>query len=66
MFSELRDAYAAKTPPLVKAIDVYLCCSVAIGLTMMFYCFVFAPIPYNSFLAAFFNSVGSYVLAGTT
>jgi oligosaccharyltransferase complex subunit epsilon len=65
MWTAIATQYAQKTSPAVKTIDAYLACTVVIGLTMMFYCFAFAPIPYNSFLASFLNSVGSFVLAGT-
>lgn len=65
MWSALVHQYSIKTTPSVKIIDTYLACTVVIGLTMMFYCFAFAPIPYNSFLGSFIHSVGSFVLAGT-
>ena len=65
MWTAIATQYVKATSPAVKTVDAYLVGTVVIGLTMMFYCFVFSPIPYNSFLASFLNSVGSFVLAGT-
>ena len=65
MWTAIATQYAKTTSPAVKTVDAYLAGTVVIGVTMMLYCFAFSPIPYNSFLASFLNSVGSFVLAGT-
>lgn len=56
--------YVAKTPRKLKLIDCYLAYILLTGVIQFLYCCMVGTFPFNSFLAGFISSVGSFVLAG--
>lgn len=61
----LLSAYMTNTPSFLKLIDAYLLCVMLTGIIQFVYVILAGTYPYNSFLAGFGASVGSFVLAGT-
>ncbi|KAI8070684.1 DAD/Ost2 [Gongronella butleri] len=55
--------YKKDTPLSLKLIDVYLVYIMATGIAQFIYMLLAGTFPYNSFLAGFISTVGSFVLA---
>lgn len=56
--------YKTHTPKRLKLIDVYLTYILITGIVLFVYCALVGTFPFNSFLAGFISTVGSFVLAG--
>ena len=64
VISKLYDDYKQTTPRKLKLIDAYLFCIVLTGVLQFVYCCLVGTFPFNAFLAGFFSTVSSFVLAG--
>jgi oligosaccharyltransferase complex subunit epsilon len=60
----LWQGYKTNTPQRLKIIDVYLVYVLLTGIVLFTYCTLVTTFPFNSFLAGFISTVGSFVLAG--
>lgn len=60
----LWQGYKNNTPQRLKIIDVYLVYVLLTGIVLFAYCALVTTFPFNSFLAGFISTVGSFVLAG--
>ena len=58
------DEYNVKTPQKLKIVDAYLAYIMFTGIAQFVYCCLVGTFPFNSFLAGFISSVGSFVLGG--
>lgn len=58
------DEYNLKTPQKLKIVDAYLAYIMFTGIVQFAYCCLVGTFPFNSFLAGFISSVGSFVLGG--
>eukprot|EP00123_Amoebidium_parasiticum_P019321 comp24550_c0_seq1/m.46770 comp24550_c0_seq1/g.46770 ORF comp24550_c0_seq1/g.46770 comp24550_c0_seq1/m.46770 type:complete len:128 (-) comp24550_c0_seq1:224-607(-) len=54
--------YLKETPGKIKAIDSFLAFCMFTGIFQFVYCIVVGPFPFNSFLAGFLSTVGTFVL----
>uniref|UniRef100_A0A914UWL5 Dolichyl-diphosphooligosaccharide--protein glycosyltransferase subunit DAD1 n=1 Tax=Plectus sambesii TaxID=2011161 RepID=A0A914UWL5_9BILA len=63
VLSKLHDDYCAQTPKKLKLIDAYLVYILLTGIAQFVYCCMVGTFPFNSFLAGFISTVGSFVLA---
>ncbi|RKO86630.1 DAD/Ost2 [Blyttiomyces helicus] len=63
LVQKLLTSYAKDTPQSLKLIDAYLVFIMLTGILQFVYVFIAGTYPYNSFLAGFIASVGSFVLA---
>lgn len=61
---KLHDEYQDKTLKKLKLIDAYLTYILLTGIMQFVYCLLVGTFPFNSFLAGFISTVGSFVLAG--
>jgi oligosaccharyltransferase complex subunit epsilon len=52
------------TPSKLKIIDAYMVFIMLTGIFQFVYCVIAGTYPFNSFLAGFISTVGSFVLAG--
>jgi len=59
----LWSGYKNNTPQRLKIIDVYLAYILITGIVLFAYCALVGTFPFNSFLAGFISTVGSFVLA---
>ncbi|EDO34913.1 predicted protein [Nematostella vectensis] len=57
------DEYSQTTPQRLKIVDAYLGYIMFTGIIQFTYCCLVGTFPFNSFLAGFISSVGSFVLA---
>jgi len=64
VLGDLYKDYSNRTPKRLKLVDVYLAYIMATGIIQFLYCLLVGTFPFNSFLAGFISSVGSFVLAG--
>ncbi|KAI9023317.1 DAD/Ost2 [Hyaloraphidium curvatum] len=55
--------YSQSTPNRLKAVDVYLVFLMITGAVQFLYCLLVGTYPFNSMLAGFISTVGSFVLA---
>ncbi|KAL1917032.1 uncharacterized protein VTP21DRAFT_5230 [Calcarisporiella thermophila] len=60
--SKLFSSYSRETPTSLKLIDVYLVFILLTGIFQFVYMLAVGTFPYNSFLAGFISTVGSFVL----
>jgi len=60
--TSLLQKYRADTPQRLKIIDVYLSYILLTGIIQFVYCALVGTFPFNSFLAGFLSTVGSFVL----
>lgn len=58
------DEYMQSTPKKLKIVDAYLLYVLLTGIVQFVYCCLVGTFPFNSFLAGFISSVGSFVLGG--
>ncbi|KAI8587817.1 Dolichyl-diphosphooligosaccharide-protein glycosyltransferase subunit dad1 [Geranomyces variabilis] len=63
LVKRLLNSYTANTPQSIKLIDAYLLFVMLTGIIQFVYVILAGTYPYNSFLAGFGASVGSFVLA---
>ncbi|KAL8608459.1 Dolichyl-diphosphooligosaccharide-protein glycosyltransferase subunit dad1 [Nucella lapillus] len=56
------DEYVQNTPQRLKLVDAYLFYIVLTGVIQFGYCCLVGTFPFNSFLAGFISTVGSFVL----
>jgi oligosaccharyltransferase complex subunit epsilon len=56
--------YRESTPGLLRLTDVYLAYILLTGVIQFVYCCLVGTFPFNSFLAGFISTVGSFVLTG--
>ncbi|PVD20760.1 hypothetical protein C0Q70_18921, partial [Pomacea canaliculata] len=56
------DEYMQSTPKKLKIVDAYLLYVLLTGIVQFVYCCLVGTFPFNSFLAGFISSVGSFVL----
>ncbi|RHZ89415.1 hypothetical protein Glove_14g47 [Diversispora epigaea] len=56
-------SYKKDTPQSLKFIDAYLFFILLSGIIQFVHCVIVGTFPYNSFLAGFISTVGSFVLA---
>ncbi|KAI8822215.1 oligosaccharyl transferase epsilon subunit [Fimicolochytrium jonesii] len=63
LIKRLLTSYRANTPQKLKLIDAYLLFVMLTGIVQFVYVLLAGTFPYNSFLAGFGASVGSFVLA---
>ena len=61
----LSSQYIEKTPTRLKLVDAFLAFVLATGILEFTYCVIAGSFPYNSFLAGFISTVGTFVLTGT-
>jgi len=57
------DEYMQSTPKKLKIIDAYLVYVLLTGIFQFVYCCLVGTFPFNSFLAGFISTVGSFILA---
>ncbi len=62
--SDLWKRYASETPERLKIVDAYLLYILLTGIAQFVYCCLVGTFPFNSFLAGFISTIGSFVLAG--
>jgi len=60
--NSLLHKYRADTPQRLKIIDIYLGYILLTGIIQFVYCVLVGTFPFNSFLAGFLSTVGSFVL----
>ena len=58
------DEYMQSTPKKLKIVDAYLFYVLLTGVIQFSYCCLVGTFPFNSFLAGFISTVGSFVLGG--
>lgn len=58
------DEYMQSTPKKLKIVDAYLFYVLLTGVIQFGYCCLVGTFPFNSFLAGFISTVGSFVLGG--
>ncbi|KAJ3054815.1 Dolichyl-diphosphooligosaccharide-protein glycosyltransferase subunit dad1 [Rhizophlyctis rosea] len=63
LISRLLSSYNKETPQSLKIIDAYLVFVMLTGIIQFVYVILAGTFPYNSFLAGFIASVGTFVLA---
>eukprot|EP00745_Piridium_sociabile_P026016 TRINITY_DN4122_c0_g1_i1.p1 TRINITY_DN4122_c0_g1~~TRINITY_DN4122_c0_g1_i1.p1 ORF type:complete len:114 (+),score=10.48 TRINITY_DN4122_c0_g1_i1:157-498(+) len=56
------DEYIQSTPQKLKLVDAYLFYILLTGVVQFGYCCLVGTFPFNSFLAGFISTVGSFVL----
>ncbi|XP_076470743.1 dolichyl-diphosphooligosaccharide--protein glycosyltransferase subunit DAD1-like [Babylonia areolata] len=56
------DEYMQSTPKRLKIVDAYLFYIMLTGIVQFGYCCLVGTFPFNSFLAGFISTVGSFVL----
>eukprot|EP00124_Ichthyophonus_hoferi_P002537 Ihof_evm9s176 gene=Ihof_evmTU9s176 len=56
------EAYKKSTSIKIKAIDAFLFCIMLTGIFQFVYCVAIGPYPFNSFLAGFLSTIGTFVL----
>jgi len=59
---EFRNNYSSTTPQLLKIIDVFLAYILFTGVIEFAYCCLVGTFPFNSFLAGFISTVGTFIL----
>ena len=64
VLTKLYDEYNNKTSKKLKIVDAYLGYILLTGVIQFLYCCLVGTFPFNSFLAGFISSVGSFILAG--
>lgn len=64
LWESVTDGYNLSTPVECKVIDSYLAFTMVVGICQLLYCALTKGFAYNSFIAAFSSSVGSFVFAG--
>ena len=62
----LSSTYAERTPTRLKLVDAFLAFVLATGILEFVYCILVGTFPFNSFLAGFVSTVGTFVLAGAS
>jgi len=62
LLAEFRSGYIERTPRLVKIVDVFLLYVLLTGIVEFVYCCIVGTFPFNSFLAGFISTVGTFVL----
>eukprot|EP01116_Phalansterium_solitarium_P010005 TRINITY_DN24384_c0_g1_i1.p1 TRINITY_DN24384_c0_g1~~TRINITY_DN24384_c0_g1_i1.p1 ORF type:complete len:120 (+),score=11.98 TRINITY_DN24384_c0_g1_i1:32-361(+) len=62
LFKEFQRGYSDRTPRLTKIIDVFLLYVLLTGVLEFVYCAIVGTFPFNSFLAGFISTVGTFVL----
>jgi oligosaccharyltransferase complex subunit epsilon len=60
----LATSYTTNTPTRLKLVDSFLLFVLVSGVLVFSYCVLAGSFPYNSFLAGFISTVGTFVLAG--
>ncbi|OAJ35857.1 hypothetical protein BDEG_20090 [Batrachochytrium dendrobatidis JEL423] len=63
ILTTFEESYFSSTPQSIVLIDVYLAFVMLTGIIQFLYVVLAGTYPYNSFLAGFICSVGSFVLA---
>lgn len=58
------EEYMQSTPKKLKIVDAYLFYVLLTGVIQFAYCCLVGTFPFNSFLAGFISTVGSFVLGG--
>jgi hypothetical protein len=58
------DEYMNNTPKKLKIVDAYLFYILLTGIFQFGYCCLVGTFPFNSFLAGFISTVGSFVIGG--
>ena len=58
------EVYFTSTPKKLKILDAYLFYVLLTGVIQFVYCCLVGTFPFNSFLAGFISTVGSFVLGG--
>mmetsp|Transcript_8805 Transcript_8805/g.15494 ORF Transcript_8805/g.15494 Transcript_8805/m.15494 type:complete len:119 (+) Transcript_8805:140-496(+) len=58
----LLKSYNQKIPLQLKVIDVFLCSVFMTGMIQFVYCVLVGTFPFNSFLAGFISTIGTFVL----
>jgi oligosaccharyltransferase complex subunit epsilon len=54
-----------KQPSKIKLIDTYLAYILITGVIQFVYCLLVGTFPFNSFLAGFISTVGTFVMTGS-
>ena len=65
VLKELWTSYRDETPRKLKLVDAYLGYIMMTGIIQFMYCCLVGTFPFNSFLAGFISTIGSFVLGGT-
>jgi len=60
--ASLYHGYSLDTPQRLKVIDIYLLYILLTGAFQFVYCVLVGTFPFNSFLAGFISTVGSFIL----
>jgi len=62
LLKEFRGDYSERTPRLTKLVDVFLLYVLLTGIVEFVYCCIVGTFPFNSFLAGFISTVGTFIL----
>jgi oligosaccharyltransferase complex subunit epsilon len=62
IISEFKEKYKSNTPKLLQICDIFLLYVLITGIVQFLYCCLVGTFPFNSFLAGFISTVGTFVL----